>query len=100
MRAITFFVLTLLSSALAQQQLTVIGYNVESGGADQNTLATVIGQIQTQSGCDVWGFSEVMQQWEQPFRQAAATASGANFQSVLGTTGGNDRMLVLFNSDR
>ena len=25
----------LLSSALAQQQLTVIGYNVESGGADQ-----------------------------------------------------------------
>ncbi len=72
-------VLAFIHTAIAQQQLTVIGYNTESGDAEQNTLATVIGELQTQTGCDIWGFSEVLEAWEQPFRQAAANASNANF---------------------
>lgn len=39
------------------QELTVIGWNVESGGAQTPSIVAWIEEI---DDCDIWGFSEVL----------------------------------------
>ncbi len=47
------------------QELEVIGYNVESGGADPDIVAQRFIEI---DGCDIWGLSEVQDQgWANTF---------------------------------
>jgi hypothetical protein len=43
-------------AAVAAEPLTVVGFNVESGGANLNVLAS---QIEELADVDLWGFSEV-----------------------------------------
>jgi len=69
--------------------LTIVTYNVESGGA---RAATVAREIEALDGVDIWGFSELAsQQWLEKFERAAEKASGAPFGSILGTTGRSNR---------
>jgi hypothetical protein len=80
------------------ESLTVVGFNVESGGANLNVLAS---QIEELAGVDLWGFSEVQDSaWERRFREAAAVGENASFDSILGTTGGADRLQIAYDSDR
>ena len=86
------------TGAVGAEQLTVIGFNVESGDADAQTLAGLIADI---DGCDVWGFSEVRnQKWGEVFEEAAEVGEDADFQLIHGTTGGGDRLAIVFDSDR
>ncbi len=85
--------------ALAED-LTVIGYNVESGGAKAEIVARRIAEI---DGCDLWGLSEVEgDNWVKLFEQAAAMGEGegADFDYVLGTTGNADRLAVVYDAKR
>lgn len=78
--------------------LNVIGYNVESGGARISTLREIVGEI---DGCDIWGFSEVRSRdWAMQLEQGAEEGENADFQTVLGSTGGSDRLAVVFDAER
>ncbi len=80
------------------QSLTVVGFNVESGAANPNVIAEQIGPL---DGIDLWGFSEVKNSTEgRAFRQGAEDGESATFESILGTTGGSDRLLIVYNSGR
>jgi len=86
------------AASVRAQELTVIGFNVESGGADPQTLSAQIGAIQ---GCDLWGFSEVENaDWAAQFERAAEQGENADFRGILGSTGGSDRLLIVYKRDR
>jgi hypothetical protein len=76
----------------------VVGFNVESGGARPEVVDDLIAGAQ---GVDLWGFSEVQDQsWATAFAQAAAQGETAAFTPILGTTGGGDRLLIVYNHER
>jgi endonuclease/exonuclease/phosphatase family metal-dependent hydrolase len=71
------------------ETLTIIAYNVESGGAQ---AANVAREIEAIDGVDIWGFSELAsQRWLEEFERAAEKASGKPFGTIVGTTGKSDR---------
>ena len=79
------------------EQLRVVGFNVESGGASPEVVATL---ITTTPGVDLWGFSEVQNDtWALVFEEAVEQGSRADFLRLLGTTGGADR-LATFHGQR
>src|SRR5688572_17551139 len=80
------------------QTLTVAGFNVESGAANPNVIAEQIGPL---DDIDLWGFSEVKNSTEaRALQQGAEDGESATFESILGTTGSEDRLLIVYNSDR
>lgn len=80
------------------EELTIVGFNVESGDADPAVIAER--HIAPLDGADLWGFSEVQNaSWLSILKQGAAVGENAEFQSVLGTTGGADRLAIVYNSD-
>jgi endonuclease/exonuclease/phosphatase family metal-dependent hydrolase len=80
------------------QTLRVVGFNVESGGARPDVVDDLVRAAQ---GVDLWGFSEVQDDaWGMLFEQAAEDGEAADFQRILGTTGGGDRLLIVYNGDR
>jgi M6 family metalloprotease-like protein len=78
--------------------LNVCSYNLESGEAKISVLADEIAAF---SGIDVWGFSEVEgAAWADQLEDAAGDGEGAEYDQVLGTTGGSDRLLVVYNTGK
>lgn len=80
----------------AQETLTVIGWNLESGGSDIGVIAD---RIETAQGVDIWGFSEVVGAQVVALEAAAEVGENADYQSILGSTGGADRLLIIYNAD-
>ncbi|MEB3212178.1 MAG: hypothetical protein VKL39_12525, partial [Leptolyngbyaceae bacterium] len=78
-------------------ELTVVGYNVESGGANPVVLAEqYIGPL---DGVDLWGFSEVQNaEWLRLLEQGAELGENTDFRSILGASGGGDRLAVVYDS--
>jgi hypothetical protein len=80
------------------ETLRVVGFNVESGGADPAVVDDLVARLQD---IDLWGFSEVQNEtWAGMFERAAEDGEGADFVQVLGTTGGGDRLLIVYDADR
>lgn len=78
--------------------LTVMSWNVESGGAD---AVTIVGQIAAFDGVDLWGLSEVNGDADALlYETGAEVGEDATFARVTGTTGGADRLVVLYDDDR
>lgn len=80
----------------SSDQLTVIGFNVESGDADPSFIAqNQIKPLRPQG--ELWGFSEVADaRWLDQFA-LAASSNAKPLQTVLGTTGKADRLAILYN---
>ena len=86
------------SAAPAATDLTVVGWNVESGGADATTIA---GQLAAFDGVDLWGLSEVNDDGDALlFENGAEVGEGSDYARVLGSTGGGDRLLALYDTGR
>jgi uncharacterized protein YraI len=83
--------------AVPVDTITVSSWNVESGGALQTVVSQRIGAF---DGVDIWGLSEVAAVDAEEFEIAAEEGEGANFDSYLGTTGGNDRLLLIWDGAR
>lgn len=82
----------------AAETLVVAGFNVESGAANPRVIAEQIGPLQ---GVDVWGFSEVKNDAEGLIlAEGASDGEPGIFESILGTTGDQDRLLIVYNSGR
>ena len=85
-------------TALAAEEITVIGWNAESGDANPIVVAARIAEI---DDCDLWGMCEVQDStWASAFEHAAEVDENADFKLILGSTGGADRMLIIYDSDR
>lgn len=86
------------AGTMAGEKLTVVSYNVESGDADPAVVGVRVADF---LGVDIWGFSEVKDAtWATTFEAAAAVGESAAFRSVLGTTGREDRLLIVYNDTR
>jgi endonuclease/exonuclease/phosphatase family metal-dependent hydrolase len=82
------------TAAHAQDTLRVIAWNVESGGARMETIAARLTEMEPHH---LWGLSEV----QNPAHAAAYQAAvGPRYASVVGTTGGADRLVILYDSTR
>ena len=81
------------------QRLTVVGWNIESGGA---TDAAVAARVRRFQGIDIWGLSEVGNDTTlQAFEVAAEhDEGGADYTRILSTTGCGDRLGIVFNATR
>ncbi len=87
----------LLCAPVAAEPLRIVAWNTESGDADADVLAEFLAES---DGVALWGLSEVLPSWAETFRRAAATGEAGRFEMALGSTGGADRLLVLYDADR
>ncbi len=90
-----------LSTPLTVQRdsaITVVGWNTELNDAAIDVLAERIAAFQD---VDLWGLVEVNQPIAQTtLAQAAGVGENATFATVLGTSGGGDRLLALYDTTR
>lgn len=88
------------SSALAEAvDFQVISWNIESG---QSRPATIARQVRDDfEGIELWGFSEV-QSDEVAARLESAAEEGedTDMARITGTTGGTDRLVILYDTSR
>ena len=101
-RALTIIVLALAfacgSTISAQPRLTVVSWNIQSGQADPDRIAPRIRAFQD---VDLWGFSEVQNDAAAAIlERAAEDGENADFQRIVGTTGGDDRLVIIYDSKR
>lgn len=79
-------------------QLRVVGWNVESGDSSPATIAQ---RIANEEAVDIWGLSEVPDaDTARQYETAAEVGENADFQTIVGTTGDRDRLVVLYNANR
>lgn len=85
---------TATSTRPAVTALTVIGFNVESGGSDAQVVADEV--VADMPGEALWGFAEVedTDAAEALVGAAADAGSDQQFDYVLGTTGWTDRLVL------
>ena len=93
------FVAAVLALVVAQavraETIRVVGFHVESGGADAGTIAD---QVRSLGSVDSWGFSEVQSfGWAMQFKTAAIDGTGLPYRFIFGTTDGGDRLVLLYN---
>jgi hypothetical protein len=89
--------LLFITAAAAQAvEFEIVSWNVESGGDDPNLIAQ---QIEAFSGVELWGLCEVDASNQRRYGRAAGIGEGAFFEPILGTTGGGDRLLVIYNTE-
>ena len=101
-RALTIIVFALAfacgSTISAQPRLTVVSWNIQSGQADPHQIATRIRAFQD---VDLWGFSEVQNDAAADvLERAAEDGENADFSRIVGTTGGDDRLVIIYDSKR
>lgn len=96
--AICVLAFTVACFNVSAQSLTVVSWNVESGGSNDQTIKQRIASFQ---GVDLWGLSEVAgPSSASVFETGAEDGENANFEKVVGTTGGGDRLAIIFNAQR
>ncbi|MCO4743631.1 MAG: endonuclease/exonuclease/phosphatase [Proteobacteria bacterium] len=79
------------------EALSVVGFNVESGGAFDDRLVDVFANVQ---GEGIWGTTETLNAfWPEKFAAAAAD-DGVAFHWVMGETGWEDRIAILWDDAR
>jgi len=87
----------------AQQRILVLGWNVESGGNDPETISK---QLADYNGYDIIGLYEVMEENAELYAMAAAVGEGSKgsdkpvFQYIVGKTGRSDRMMIIWDAKR
>jgi len=98
--SLTFLAALLISPVgviAAADLLTVVTFNVESG---DDTDPALVAQdiVMIGPGVDLWGLTEVADKSAaNTFRQAASGAS--KYRYILGESGGEDRLTILYNLD-
>ncbi|MDQ8200680.1 hypothetical protein QEH56_21110 [Pelagicoccus enzymogenes] len=78
--------------------LEIVGWNLESGESDINLLDDFAA---SSDGIDIWGLSEV-QSYDvaEQFALAAGDGESGSFDVVFGSTGGSDRLAIVFDESR
>ena len=98
-RVLTFVFgwLIFVQSLTAQESISVLYWNVESGGTDANTIAGQLSQlVADEEPFDLVGLTEVRPEDSDDY----VAALGANYTGIVSNTGDSDRMVIAFNEDR
>ena len=83
---------------LFQEPIEIINFNVESGQASIEHVATQVAEYQ---GCDLWAFVEVQDDhWAKRLEEAAESGENQDFTPILGSTGREDKLLIVFDSSK
>ena len=91
------------AGAIAQKRLLCLSWNVESGENEKHTIAHRLADFE---GYDIFGLTEVKSSNAELYAEAAAAGEGADnskspdFDFVMGTTGGADRMMIIWDNKR
>ncbi len=87
------------SGAANGAPVTVVAFNVESGDASDHVISL---QLEKSVGVDLWGLADVWDErgWPDRLKEGAAFDEGSAFGSILGETGGDSRLQVLYRQDR
>lgn len=89
--------LVFVQSLSAQESMSVLFWNVESGGNDASTIASELSQLVADEGpFDLVGLTEVRSANSDDYIEAL----GGNFTGIVSNSGGGDRMVIAFNEDR
>lgn len=103
MRYVFCCMLVGLFCTLAQGQVTlrVCGWNVEgiSNNGDVDP-ALIESQLAAKDGVDIWGLSEVNPNFFDEFERGAAMGEGSPFEVIPGTTGGDIRLAIIFDTSK
>ncbi len=97
LKLITILLLSTLFFLILQSNLQAfesIAWNVESGGANIDSICKQIDSLQKIESIEIWGFSEVKTDWNDNL----TIACGTNYRSVFGTTGGGDKLLIAYDT--
>lgn len=92
--------LTLLLSTknVFAETISIASWNVESG---DNNPAIIAQEIEDDFiGIDLWGLSEVNRSSRNLYRKAASNGEGFSTRYIIGRSGGGDRLMIIYNSDR
>jgi len=92
---VSFLSVPLIASA---ERLCVTGFNLESGDSDTGPLTQL---VHRHSDCDLWGFSEVQNDdVARDLEKALELARNSDFERIMGTTGGADKLAIIYDSTR
>ncbi|QDU73107.1 Endonuclease/Exonuclease/phosphatase family protein [Bremerella volcania] len=79
-------------------QMTVIGWNLESGDSDAATLAA---QAADKGPVDIWGFSELEDQdFLDTILEKLEAEHGIDYEDVISTNAGKDKLGIVYNAQR
>lgn len=82
----------------SEEPITVVGWNTELNGADVKVIAERIAAFQD---VDLWGLVEINRaSYTQTLELAAEEGENADYASVLGASGGGDRILAIYDTTR
>ncbi len=97
-------VAVLFSGFASAAELDVAFYNVESDHSDRRTIGAQIARYYRDHEVDLWAFAEVWDDdWRREFVDEISTAhdratrEDIEFETVFGATGGDNRLLVVYN---
>ncbi len=79
-------------------ELAVIGFNVESG--EDTTPAKVVKDIEQMAGPALWGLTEVPDMPSAVMYTEAAKTSQSKFNYILGTSGNQDRLQIIYDENQ
>lgn len=95
---VIIFASAIAAVAAAQAPLRLIGWNIESGGSD---MATIRNEIASFDDIDLWGLSEVPGEAAARLLETGAEeGEAADFRSLVGSSGNDDRLAILYDADR
>ena len=79
-------------------EFRIAAWNMESGDSSDTLLKSQLG---AKKGIEIWGLSEVRNNTAaQAFEEGAEIGESSNFETILRTTGGGDRLAIIYNADR
>lgn len=101
MRSIRLFIAAgaLLAGQALSAPLSVVGFNIESGGSSDHVIAL---QLDKSVGVDIWGLGDVWDdgEWLNRLQRGAASGEGSDFGLLLGETGGTSRLMAVYRQSR
>lgn len=77
--------------------LTVIAWNLESGHIDPDVISQELGEFDE---VHIWGLSEIFEGHALHFEEGIEQDEDNNYESILGTTGYGDRLVIIYDADR
>lgn len=90
--SIAFFLLGL------SKPIKIASFNLESGDAQISYLVKDIEKLSKEVG--IWGFQESQVNWPNVITDSLKDIWNDGAKSIIGTTGGTDRLVIVYNSNR
>ena len=84
-------------NAAPAEPLRFLAWNIESGGNDPAVIAEQLAQL---GHYDIFGLSEVAPSNTGRYLLAVRDAHGTPYDSFVSVTGGSDRLLMIYNTER